>query len=78
MSDSDHLDALRAKHERNREARLQAVREWARYVREHPVEVWGPQQNALIDSQLESAQAADIDIEHRLRVEAATEDRRPE
>lgn len=78
MSDSDHLEALRAKHERNREARLQAVREWARYVREHPVEVWGPQQNALIDSQLESAQAADIDIEHRLRVEAATEDRRPE
>lgn len=78
MSISNHLEELRAKHERNREARLEAVREWARYVREQPVEVWGPQQNALIDSQLESAQASDIDIEHRLRVEAATEDRRPE
>lgn len=78
MSDSDRLEELRAKHERNREQRLEAVKDWARYVREQPVEVWGPQQNALVDSQIESARASDIDIEHRLRVARASRDRTPE
>lgn len=78
MDESDHLAELREKHRRNRELRLEAVRAWAEYVREQPVEVWGPQQNRLVNDQIEAAQKADIDIEHRLRVEAATEDRRPE
>ncbi|MDZ7701637.1 MAG: hypothetical protein U5J98_05970 [Halobacteriales archaeon] len=75
MTDSDQLEALRAKHERNREQRLQAVKSWAQYVKEQPVEVWGPQQNRIVDSQLESARGGDI--EQRLRIEDAKPDRRP-
>lgn len=78
MGDSDRLEELRAKHERNREQRLEAVKDWAQYVREQPVEVWGPQQNALVDSQIESARASDIDIDVRLRVADAGRDRRPD
>lgn len=78
MTDSDRLEELRAKHERTREQRLEAVKDWARYVKEQPVEVWGPQQNALVDSQLESARASDIDIDVRLRVANAKPDRRPD
>lgn len=76
MTDSDQLEELRAKHARNREQRLEAVKAWAQYVSEQPVEVWAPQQNRIIDSQLESARHADF--EPRLRIEDAKPDRRPE
>lgn len=78
MSDSDQLEELRARHRRNREERLEAVKEWVQYIREQPVEVWGEQQNRLINSQLESARASDIDIDVRLRVANAGTDRRPD
>ncbi|PSP38775.1 hypothetical protein BRD20_01555 [Halobacteriales archaeon SW_8_65_20] len=65
MTDSDELDE---KHERNREQRERAVERWVEYIETHDVAVWGPQQNRLVDSQLESARQSDIDIEHRRRV----------
>lgn len=55
MSDSNEPDALEEKLERNREQRIQAVKRWVRYLKEHPPEVWGEQQNRLVNSQLESA-----------------------
>jgi hypothetical protein len=76
MTDSDPLEELRAKHERNREQRLDAVKAWAAYVKEQPVEVWAPQQNRLIDSQLETARQSEAGP--RLRIEDAKRDRRPE
>jgi hypothetical protein len=76
MTDSDPLEELRAKHDRNREQRLDAVKAWAAYVKEQPVDVWAPQQNRLIDSQLETARQSDI--EPRRRIEDAKLDRRPE
>jgi hypothetical protein len=76
--DPDHLETLDAKRDRNREQRLEAVKAWAHYVRDQPVAVLGPQQNRLINSQLEPALHSDIDIELRLRVERAKPDRRPE
>ena len=39
MSDSDELDALEAKHERNREQRIEAVKRWAEYIKDNPPEV---------------------------------------
>lgn len=78
MSDSNELEELRNKHRRNHQERLEAVKAWARYVKEQPVEVWGPQQNRIIESQVESARNSNIDIEHRLRVAEAKPDRRPE
>lgn len=65
MTDSDELER---KHARNRERRLQQIREWAEYVRSHPDDDWGEQVNRLVNAQLESArhhedQRPDIDRE---------------
>jgi hypothetical protein len=68
-TDAD-LDALAAKHGRNREERLEGIRRWAEYVREQPPEVWGPQQNRLVNSQLESARETGLSAEHERRVRA--------
>lgn len=79
MNDSPNFDGLDAKHERNRSERMEAVVRWAEYVRAEPPEVWGPQQNVVVDSQLESAQATGLDADHEQRVrmfaETATEER---
>lgn len=68
MTDSNERDALAAKHERNRERRLEAVKRWVEFIREHPADVWGPQQNRLVNSQIDAAQASDLNVEHRQRV----------
>jgi hypothetical protein len=75
MSDSNERDALAAKHERNREQRIEAVKRGVEYIREHPAEEWGAQQNRLVKSQIESAQASGLDVEHRRRVDDAGRDR---
>lgn len=75
MSDSNELEALAAKHERNREQRLQAIKRWIRYIRENPPEEWGEQQNKLINSQLESARETGLDVEHYRRVAQTERDR---
>jgi hypothetical protein len=68
-TDAD-LDALATKHERNREERLEGIVRWADYVREQPPDVWGPQQNRLVNSQLESARETGLSVEHERRVRA--------
>lgn len=68
MNDSEKFEALAAKHERNRRQRLAAIKRWADYITEQPADVWGPQQNAVVNSQLESAQESEIDVEHERRV----------
>lgn len=68
MSDSDELDALTEKHDRIREQRLEAVKRWAEYIKENPPEVWGPQQNKLVNSQLQAARESGLDVEHYRRV----------
>jgi hypothetical protein len=68
-SDRDR-EALAAKHERNREQRLEGVKRWVEYIREQPPEVWGAEQNRLIDSQLESARETGLSADHEQRVRA--------
>lgn len=75
MNDSNKREALNRKHERNRQQRLAAIERWIRYIREHEPDVWGEQQNRLVNSQLESARQSDIDAEHRWRVEQAGRER---
>jgi hypothetical protein len=72
MNDSNARDALEAKHDRNRQQRLDGIKRWVEYIKAHDADEWGAQQNRLVDSQLESARQADIDIEHRQRVEQAS------
>lgn len=71
MTDSNTLDELEAKHERNREQRLEAVKHWVEYIESTPVEEWGPQFNRLVNSQLEAAQAAGLSAEHYEWIEDA-------
>lgn len=75
MSDSELLDALDDKHERNREERIQSIKHWVQFIKDNPPEVWGPQQNKLINSQLQSARDSDLDAEHYQRIEQAGRDR---
>jgi hypothetical protein len=73
MADADDIDALDAKHERNREQRIKAVKRWAEYIKENPPEVWGPQQNKVVNSQLQAARESGLDAEHYRRIRNARE-----
>lgn len=70
MNDSDAHDDLDAKHERDREQRIEAVKRWVDYIRSEPPETWGPQQNAVVDGQLDSARSAGTSAAHRRHVRA--------
>lgn len=77
MRDSKERDALEAKHERNRQRRIDGIKRWVEYVETHEPEQWGGQLNRLVDSQLESARQSEVDAEHRQRVERAGRDHSP-
>ena len=69
MSDSkapDHLDETR---ERNRERRIEAIKRWVEYIESEPPEVWGPQQNAVVNDQVDAAQHVGTSAAHQLHVE---------
>lgn len=68
MSDSNERDALAAKHEEQRARRLKAIIRWVEYIRETPAETWGPQQNAVVNAQLQSARATGLSAEHYRRI----------
>lgn len=70
MTDSNRSDGLAEKHASIDQERLESVRRWLEYLRTEPPEVWGPQQNAIVNSQLESARVAGYDIERERRAEA--------
>jgi hypothetical protein len=68
MPDSNHSNQLADKHRQNRSERLVGIKRWVEYIREQPPEVWGAQQNRLVDSQLESARQTALSAEHEQRV----------
>lgn len=68
MPDSDRCDPLAAKHEQNRQERLEGIKRWAEYIDDHPPEVWGPQLNRLVNAQLESAREAGRSVEQERRI----------
>jgi hypothetical protein len=70
MSDSNPSEDLAAKGERNRQERIDGIKRWVEYIREHPPEVWGTQQNRVVNAQLESAREAGLSPEHIRRVRA--------
>lgn len=69
MPDSNHSERLDDKHEQNRQERLAGIKRWVEYIREQPPEVWGVQQNRLVNSQLESARETGLSAEHEQRVQ---------
>ncbi|WP_200531373.1 hypothetical protein [Halorubrum sp. LN27] len=51
-----------------RPPRYEQVARWAEYIKTHPPEVWGPQQNAVVNGQLKSARAVDVSVEEKDRI----------
>ncbi len=41
MSDSNAPEHLDAKHERNREQRIESIKRWVDYIKSEPPEKWG-------------------------------------
>jgi cob(I)alamin adenosyltransferase len=74
MTDSDAHDRLATKHDRNEERRIERIKRWVEYIRENPPETWGPQQNAVVDGQLDAARAVQTTASHRRRVERLAEE----
>jgi hypothetical protein len=70
MSDSNVRELLDRKHERNQEQRIEGIKRWVEYIQSNPPEVWGPQQNAVVDGQLDAAQSAGTTADHQQRVTA--------
>jgi hypothetical protein len=74
MSDSSAPDHLEAKHERNREQRMEGIKRWVQYIRSEPPERWGPQQNAVVNGQLDAAQSVGTSAAHQQHVKDVAEE----
>ncbi len=72
MSDSNTRKHLEAKHERNREQRIEAIKRWVEYIKSEPPEAWGPQQNAVVNDQLDAAQSVQTSTAHQQHVKDLT------
>ena len=74
MTDSNEHEALAAKQERNRNRRIEGIKRWVQYIQDKPPGIWGPQQNTLINEQLEAAQSTDLSASHHQRVRSVASD----
>ena len=68
MSDSNAPEHLNARHERNREQRIEGIKRWVDYIKSEPPEKWGPQQNAVVNDQLDAAQSLQTSASHQQHV----------
>jgi len=68
MSDSNTPEHLDVKHERNREQRIEGIKRWIEYIESEPPESWGPQQNAVVNGQLDAAQSVQTSASHQQHV----------
>ena len=57
-----------------RQPRYEQVIRWAEYINAQPPEVWGPQQNGVVNGQIESAQAVDVSVEEKKRIREFADD----
>ncbi len=55
----------------NQEERMNFVKYWANYVKTHSDKEWSEQQNVIINSQLQSAQAAQLTPKQYLKIKEA-------
>lgn len=69
MTDSNAPEELDAKRERNAQQRIEGIKRWVEYIKSEPPETWGPQQNAVVNSQLEAAQSVGTTAAHQQHVE---------
>ncbi|CDK39380.1 hypothetical protein [Halorubrum sp. AJ67] len=74
MTDSNTLENLDAKHDRNREQRIAAIKRWVAYIQAEPPETWGPQQNAVVNGQISAAQHVATSAAHQKHVSDVAQD----
>lgn len=68
MNDSNVRKHLDAKHKRDHEQRIEAIKRWVEYIKSEPPETWGPQQNAVVNDQLDAAQTVQMSSAHQQHV----------
>lgn len=68
MTDSSARDQICEPRERDREQRVEAIKRWVEFIDAQPPETWGPQQNAVVDGQLEAAAALETTANQRKHV----------
>lgn len=73
MTNSNVRDDLAAKHEQDRERRIDAIKRWVDYVRTQPPAVWGPQQNAVVNDQLDAADGQTTAVHQQRVADVATD-----
>jgi hypothetical protein len=74
MSDSNEREKLDAKHDADRQQRIEGIKRWVEYIESEPPEKWGPQQNAVVNDQLEAAQSVGTTAAHQQQVDDITSD----
>jgi hypothetical protein len=74
MSDSNTRERLDTKHQRDRERRIEAIKRWVEYIEAEPPETWGPQQNAIVNDQLDAAQHVESSASHQRKVKKVAAD----
>lgn len=74
MTDSNVREYIDGKHARDREQRIEAIKRWVEYIKSEPPEKWGPQQNAVVNGQLDAAQHAGTTASHQQRVSDVASD----
>ena len=68
MSDSTVPDKLDAKHDSDRQQRIEGIKRWVEYIKSEPPETWGPQQNAVVNDQLDAAQSVQKSASHQKHI----------
>jgi hypothetical protein len=58
----------------HREQRIAAIKRWVSYIQSEPPEVWGPQQNAVVNGQLTAAQHVATSAAHQQHVADVAQD----
>ena len=76
MSDSRTPEdgSAEADDDAERPPRYEQVIRWVEYITEHPPEVWGPQQNAVVNGQIESARAVEVSAEEKQAIREFADD----
>jgi hypothetical protein len=74
MNDSNVREHLSAKHKRNREQRIDGIKRWVGYIKSNPPEIWGPQQNAVVNDQLDAAQSVQTSASHQQHLKKVAAD----
>lgn len=68
MTDSNAGEHRRDAQTRN-ERRLRGIKRWVEHIQETPPEQWGPEQNAVVNAQVDAARSSELDAEHYEEIE---------